>query len=174
MKFPTLVYKTPGSHDYKGGTFEYKGVDTEAELVHFIADGWFLSLPEAIAGYHDESKLENLTLETPDAPPAIKRVPDPIIAQFDQVQIPSGVVVKTEEQPLDKSGGTPIDQPGGPSDVHVEQVNEGDEDSTDTSVQDGMTRAELKAKAKELGIDFDGRASNAELARLISERQQGV
>lgn len=169
MKLPTIVYKTPGSYAYAGGTFDYKGVNTEAELEHFIKDGWFLSLAEAIDGVHDLDKPENQELEVPDEPPAIPHVADPLVAQQQDVVLPAPA--SSNEEPLDKSGGTPADQPGG-----LEGMNQDDstDDASDTSVVDGMTRAELKAKAKELEIEFDGRSSNAEIARLITERQQGA
>lgn len=52
--FPTLVYKTPGTHARSGGTYSYLGVADAAALDAALADGWFLTLPEAIAGKADE------------------------------------------------------------------------------------------------------------------------
>ena len=48
--FPTLVYKCPGAHQRPGGTYAYKGVKDEAEHAAALADGWFATLPDAIAG----------------------------------------------------------------------------------------------------------------------------
>jgi len=50
MKYPTIVYRCPGPHQRKGGTFDYHGVKSEAELEGSLNDGWFETLPEAIAG----------------------------------------------------------------------------------------------------------------------------
>lgn len=54
MNFPTLVYKTPGTHFASAGTYDYRGVETQDQLEASIAEGWFLTLPEAIAGKPNE------------------------------------------------------------------------------------------------------------------------
>ena len=49
--FPTMVYRTPGLHRASGGlTFDYRGIDDAGALKDALADGWRLSLHEAIAG----------------------------------------------------------------------------------------------------------------------------
>ena len=48
MKFPNMVYRCPGSHHCKGGSFDYASVRNEAELHQKLADGWFVTLPEAM------------------------------------------------------------------------------------------------------------------------------
>lgn len=50
MSFPTIVYKCPGDHHRAGGTYAYKGVSAEGQLVAALSEGWYLTLPEAIAG----------------------------------------------------------------------------------------------------------------------------
>lgn len=60
-----LVYKCPGNHQCQGGTFSYKKIDeTGDSLKDAIADGWFPTLPEAIAGVlstiEDPEKLEEI------------------------------------------------------------------------------------------------------------------
>lgn len=57
--FPTLVYKTPGTHARAGGTYNYMGVADSAALESALAEGWFLTLPEAIEGKADESADES-------------------------------------------------------------------------------------------------------------------
>lgn len=54
MNFPTLVYKCPGDHQRTGGTYGYLGVGDAAGLSLALSSGWFLTLPEAIAGKADE------------------------------------------------------------------------------------------------------------------------
>lgn len=59
MDFPTIVYKTPGTHACPGGTYNYKGVEDQEGLDALIDEGWFLTLPEAICGkaaeHHDDN-----------------------------------------------------------------------------------------------------------------------
>lgn len=52
--FPTIVYRAPGTHFASAGTYDYRGVETPDQLEASIAEGWFLTLPEAIAGKSDE------------------------------------------------------------------------------------------------------------------------
>ncbi len=55
MSFPTIVYKCPGDHHRAGGTYAYRGVSEQPQLDAALSDGWFLTLPEAIAGKAEES-----------------------------------------------------------------------------------------------------------------------
>lgn len=222
MKFPTIVYKTPGSHDAEGGTYDYKGVKDEDELAEYIRRGWYLSLPEALAGKHDLAHLDEMAEEPKSPAPRIPHVADPVIDQFDQILAPgSGQATGQADPygsgaPMDKSGGSPddrrgLEQPsahthdlsddtnlvGGTAGTPVvdldtdrpqsTQGQEGEGSPLDTaggatdpnmqeaSTQQGRTRAELEARANELGIDYDARNSNKTLAKLIAEReQQGV
>jgi len=54
MNLPTIVYRTPGTHFASTGTYDYRGADTLDQLEALRADGWFLTLPEAIAGKDEE------------------------------------------------------------------------------------------------------------------------
>lgn len=49
-KFPALVYRCPGPHQRPGGTFGHKAVASKEEESAALADGWFLTVPEAITG----------------------------------------------------------------------------------------------------------------------------
>ena len=55
MNFPTIVYKCPGDHQRTGGTYAYRGVNEQPQLDAALSEGWFLTLPEAIAGKADEA-----------------------------------------------------------------------------------------------------------------------
>ena len=46
---PTIVYKPSGPHQRLGGTFDYKGVNTQEEFDAAIESGWYPTLEEAIA-----------------------------------------------------------------------------------------------------------------------------
>lgn len=62
MKYPTMVYRCPGPHQRKGGTFDTRGVKSQEELEAALKDGWFETLPEAIEG---KASLKELPPETP-------------------------------------------------------------------------------------------------------------
>lgn len=61
---PTLLYRCPGPHARPGGTYAYQAVGNEAALASALAAGWFLTLPEAIAG-----KADSAPEPADDAPP---------------------------------------------------------------------------------------------------------
>lgn len=46
---PTIVYKASGPHQRLGGTFDYKGVNTQEEFDAAIEAGWYPTLDEAVA-----------------------------------------------------------------------------------------------------------------------------
>jgi hypothetical protein len=62
-KYQDMVYKCPGPHQRPGGTFTTRGVNSAEEHAAAIEDGWFNSLPEAIAGKASVVELP------PDTPP---------------------------------------------------------------------------------------------------------
>jgi hypothetical protein len=96
---PAIVYRVPGLHfGPEGKTYDYKGVQSEAELQDAIANGWHVTMLDALH------------------PPVVEEIAD--------------------------------NQP--------------------------PTRAELEEKAKELGIRFDGRTSDAKLAANIEAALNGL
>ncbi len=52
MSYPTLVYKTPGTHQIPGGTYEYLPVQSPDDLEAALENGWYRTLGEAIKGEH--------------------------------------------------------------------------------------------------------------------------
>lgn len=54
MKRQDIVYRTPGTHQRPGGTFDYKAISSDDELNEAIKEGWFCTLREAVAKKHDE------------------------------------------------------------------------------------------------------------------------
>lgn len=53
--FEEIVYRGYGRHQRKGGGFSTLGVKSEKDYEKALADGWFKTLPEAIAA-HDNKK----------------------------------------------------------------------------------------------------------------------
>ena len=45
----TIVYKSGGPYPRAGGTYNYKGVHSQEALEAALADGWHLTLADAIA-----------------------------------------------------------------------------------------------------------------------------
>lgn len=50
MEFPTALYRCPGLHQCPGGTFSCIGAEDEEQYAARIAEGWFPTMPEAMAG----------------------------------------------------------------------------------------------------------------------------
>jgi hypothetical protein len=57
MSFPTIVYRTPGAHYASTGTYAYQGIADDAALEQALSDGWFRTLPEAIADEHEDDSV---------------------------------------------------------------------------------------------------------------------
>ncbi|MCY1433039.1 hypothetical protein D9M71_490580 [compost metagenome] len=62
MIYPTIVYKCPGNHQCHGGTYDLLGIGDDIELSMALSSGWFLTLPEAIAGVANE--VEDISAPT--------------------------------------------------------------------------------------------------------------
>lgn len=56
MEFPTIVYKNGGPHQRLGGTYSFKPAKDESEYSSLLEDGWFPSIPEAVAGKVNEDE----------------------------------------------------------------------------------------------------------------------
>jgi hypothetical protein len=68
LELPALMYKDKGEHQRAGGTYSYKLVSTPEEVDVALRNGWYKTLPGAIAG---EVDVEGLPPEAIDenAPP---------------------------------------------------------------------------------------------------------
>lgn len=54
MDLPTVLYRCPGQWSRPGGTYDYFGVETPEAYEAAIADGWQLTMPEAIDAYENK------------------------------------------------------------------------------------------------------------------------
>lgn len=54
---PTIVYKCPGPYQRPGGTYNYLGIRSQAELDQAYADGWHTTMPEAVESYESRPTL---------------------------------------------------------------------------------------------------------------------
>ena len=66
---PTLVYKSPGSqYGPEGKTYSWAGIKTQEELDGKLADGWHLTMSEAITPKQTEIKVEVDPVPADNAP----------------------------------------------------------------------------------------------------------
>lgn len=63
MEFPNLVYRCPGTHQCKGGTFDYLAVQDEEQYEAALKLGWFSTLDNAIKGEEPKVEKENIALK---------------------------------------------------------------------------------------------------------------
>lgn len=56
-EFPTILYKGVGPHQRLGGTYDYIGANNAEEKAQRLKEGWFETLPEAIAA-HDNPETK--------------------------------------------------------------------------------------------------------------------
>ena len=63
MKYPSFVYKCPGPHSCKGGSFDYKQVKNDEQLKDLLEKGWFPTLEIAINGNSEPDIAEILQEE---------------------------------------------------------------------------------------------------------------
>jgi hypothetical protein len=53
--YPKMVFKSPGDQVLPGGkSYGYQAVNSDDEADAAVADGWFRTVPEAVAGKLDE------------------------------------------------------------------------------------------------------------------------
>lgn len=55
MTYPNLVYRKHGPHHCKGGTYQFMQVRDDSELETAIAEGWFLSIEDALSGVNSSA-----------------------------------------------------------------------------------------------------------------------
>lgn len=194
IEFPTVVYRTPGTHQCAGGTYGYVAAETQDQFDQLIAEGWFPSLQEAIGGetikssgsagegrdaFSENQKIISLylveCLETlgVEINPASES-PSQLIGELLAYAAPYAdspqpwLLEKAKSLGLEAEDDLTSDEllflicheyakPAEEEDL----ANGGDDDNSPP------TREELEAKAKELGINFDGRTTDKSLAEKI-------
>lgn len=137
--FPAILYRSPGQQRKPGGgTYNFTGVETQAELDSKLAEGWFTSSAEAITAAGDKAD-------------GIKKPK------------PKWAIKPTKK----KKPANPLGSQKKPAQAHAKAAQVDPEPASDDAAP---TRAELEAKATELGIRFDGRTKDKKLGQLIQDR----
>ena len=62
----TAVYRYPGPFDIHGGKYDFRAVP-DGEVSAYLADGWYLTTPEAKAAH--EARSAPVVVHDDDAPP---------------------------------------------------------------------------------------------------------
>lgn len=152
MNFPTLVYRTPGTHQCAGGTYDCMPANDPDHFASLRGDGWFLSLPDAISGEHSVPSPE-------PEPQASPKTTEEIVRQW----------LSDRATHIGIEHGDDLDELqllllicSAYKPVTDEDRDDSEEDNSEP------TRAELEAKAKELEIAFDGRTTDRILAEKIA------
>lgn len=139
--FPTMVYRSPGQQRKPGGgTYDFIGVQTQDELDAKLATGWFSTAAEAIEAAGDNAGGFKKPKPKWAIKPIKKKKPAKPLDWREQAKAAQAVATEVELEP------EPVIEDAAP------------------------TRAELEAKATELGIRFDGRTKDKKLGQLIQDR----
>lgn len=96
--FPRMVYQSPGLSVTRGGTFDYTVANDQDGLNFLLADGWFETVAEALAGERQqaEPETENVS-ETPEPEP------EPVVEVAEEEPAPvEAVEPKPEPEPADE------------------------------------------------------------------------
>lgn len=100
---PTIVYKPSGPYQRQGGTFDYKGVNTQDELDAAIESGWHESFAEML-----EPKAKVVETQTPEPEPEPANDAAPTRAELEQKATELGL--KFDGRTSDKKLGELIDE----------------------------------------------------------------
>lgn len=167
MNFPTLVYRTPGSHHCAGGTYDYMAAASPDVLEQLLGGGWFSTLQEAING-------EALPDEILDDEEGEDEESDPlaVVRAWLSSKLNSVGIEHDEEMGEDELLFLICHEFAKPADDAPPPI-----DPPEPEIDDAPpTREELEAKATELEIKFDGRTTDKILAEkiefVLSEQEQ--
>lgn len=145
MKFPIHVYQSPGSYVRKGIRYKLASAAGQDDLDRLLADGWRMTLDEAVKAAGDAAKLNKprsdwRTRKTRDAKIRAQRM-------------------KERKEALAAHAQRKANKPAPPAPV--------DEKSP-------PTREEMEQQATLLGLKFDRRTSDRRLLERINEAMKGA
>ena len=52
IEFPSMVYRSPGNWQARGGTYDYCGVESQEELDEAISLGWSMTVEDAVETFN--------------------------------------------------------------------------------------------------------------------------
>ena len=148
IQFPCLIYKAPGPIIRARYTYSSKAVATQEELDRSLAQGWHMTLGEALEAAGPRAARVSRVRPKPPRKPSqpFVRVRTKAKTEKPVEAVPApAVVVPVEEAPA----SIPADS-------------------------DAPTRIELVEKANQLGLKFSKRTSDEKLLAMINEALKEV
>ncbi len=139
-EFPTHVYQSPGNYVSKGYRYKLTSAADQATLDALLADGWHMTLKEAIDAAGNEAKVNRPRADwkqrrAMEAKAKAQRLKDR------RVRLAEHAARKADPKPVEE----PVEDDAPP------------------------TRDELEAQAVKLGLKFDGRTTDKRLLDRINE-----
>lgn len=157
MKFPNLVYKSPGTQQAPGGTYNWKAVNDEDELRAAAQEGWFPNPEIAVKRpvFFDWEEFHPGLFGEPKAAPKGIAIGDKKFSHAD-------IVTKAQE-----ASGLTSAEWNALSEEERDALMQGMITALENSI--APSRAELEEKATALGIKFGSNIKDATLAAKIEE-----
>jgi len=104
MDLPTVLYRCPGPHSRAGGTYDFLGVEAEENYEAAIANGWQLTMPDAIEAY--EGKVAKVKAEVAaEFEPVAKSEPESPVEPEAPTEEPAAKPAKAKPGPKPKRRG---------------------------------------------------------------------
>lgn len=154
MKFPSLVYRCPGTHQIRGGTYDYLGVKDQESLSIALGDGWYETLAEAIERHYGKKDRPGTVIPTK----VVERgsgIHDTEVLGDGEPPTRAELEKQATELGVKFSGKT--------SDKDLLK-------KIDESMQGSApTRDELEEQATQLGVKFTSKTTDEELVKKIDE-----
>lgn len=151
--FPRMVYKAGGPHEIHGGKFDYLIAEDADELDAMLADGWHLTTDEAR-----------------EAPERERRAAEERARVAEEEARAAAAAAETERQAAEQAERDRVEAEQRADQERAEQERAAAAATATTPPTDDNappTRAELEAKANELGVEFSPRIGDAKLFERI-------
>lgn len=147
-EFPIHVYRSPGGYVSKGYRYKLTSAADQAALDALLADGWHLTLAEAVEAAGDDAKFNR-----PRADWRARKARDAKVKAQAKREREALLAVASKRREAVLAGKPPVAE--APAEVP-------DDDAA-------PTRAELEAQAVKLGIRFRASTSDERLLDRINE-----
>lgn len=145
MKFPIHVYQSPGSYVRKGIRYKLASAAGQDDLDRLLADGWHMTLDEAVKAAGDAAKLNK-----PRSDWRTRKARDAKIRAQRMKERKEALAAHAQRKANKPATPAPVDEKSPP------------------------TREEMEQQATLLGLKFDRRTSDRRLLERINEAMKGA